>query len=201
MTDITIDITHFSKENVLDTCSAWNILSSNFLLSVSQQAGCIFYLTAYVLYECLYKPRKDPNAKELELQRRLKRLLQLKKITKYNIDIEDLQDIEILEKRRKLGKGELSSMVLAKKFYKSFLTDDQKARVLAKTILDRKDIQTTPHLFGWLVYIEYIGDVDKDIIINEHNELNRPLEKYLKSIFNHALQCRLIPSSGKESSR
>ncbi|KUO59699.1 MAG: hypothetical protein APF84_13660 [Gracilibacter sp. BRH_c7a] len=192
-----VDLTYFNKANVLDTCSIWNIISSNCLFSVAQQAGCSFYMTSYVLYECLYKPRKEVDSIDLELQNRLRKVLERNIITRYSLDLEDLQDVEILERRKKLGKGELSSIVFAKKFRQSIITDDQKARKLARTILDASCVQTTPQLFGWLFFINFLADADKDTIIQEHNSFKQPLEKYFLITYEEALRLRLISGAGK----
>jgi len=177
--------------NVIDTCAIWNILSSQKFLSLAKQAGCSFLYTRFVLYECLYKPRTEFNQRDNELQERLKRLIAQKGIAEFSLDIEDLQDIEVLQQRENLGKGELSSIVLAKKFGRSFQTDDQGARKLSKVFLEDESIQTTPQLFGWLAYISYISDTDKDEIIKEHKYFNRPLEKFFHEVYKYALQFRL----------
>lgn len=113
------------------------------------------------------------------------------KFKDYHIDIEDLQEIEILQNRRNLSKGELSSIVFAKKTRQAFITDDQSARVLAQKILDAKMVQTTPHLFGWLFYSNYLIDSDKDRILNEHSELKRPLAKYFEKMYSKAYELKL----------
>ena len=187
-----INLTNFNKINFTDTCSIWNILSSLYFLKLAQQANCVFNITSYVLYECLYKKRKEALSNdEIELQKRLNKLLKSNEIHSYSLDISDLQDVEALENRKKLGKGELSSIVFAKKYGQSFLTDDQKARKLAKELFEGEIIQTTPHLFGWLAYQSFINDTDKESIIIEHNSLNRPLEKFFREVFNEALKIRL----------
>ena len=53
-----------------------------------------------------------------------------KRFTAYNITIDDLQEIDVLNSRKKLGKGELSSIVFAKKTRQAFLTDNTRARKL-----------------------------------------------------------------------
>jgi len=113
------------------------------------------------------------------------------KFRDYHIDIEDLQLIEVLKNRRNLSKGELSSIVFAKKTRQAFLTDDQSARILAQKILDPKMVQTTPHLFGWLFYSDYLIDSDKALIIKEHSELGRPLAKYFEEMYLKAYELKL----------
>lgn len=109
----------------------------------------------------------------------------------YHISIEDLQDIEILQKRKNLSKGELSSIVFAKKTRQALLTDDQGARKLAEQVMDKKSVQTTPHLFGWLFYADFLRDGDKDRIIKEHKDFKRPLAKYFSEMYVKALEFKL----------
>ena len=91
-----------------------------------------------------------------------------------------------------LGKGELSSIAFAKRTRQAFLTDDQGARKLATTSLDNCNIQTTPHLFGWLMYQQFLSDSDKDRVIAQHEEFDRPLKKYFEIMYTKALEYRLM---------
>lgn len=160
------NITRFWLNNVIDTCSIWNILSSELLYRSSLVAGCCFALTNYVEYECLYKKRKSRNNHSLVLK--LQRELSQRKFMSYGISIDDLQEIEILNNRKKLGKGELSSIVFAKKTRQAFLTDDRKARSLAKIVLGDDYVQTTPHLVGFCFYKRILLDGDFSTLLNEH---------------------------------
>jgi predicted nucleic acid-binding protein len=112
------------------------------------------------------------------------------KFTAYSCDIDDLQTIGLLQNRKRLGKGEISSIAFAMKYQQAVLTDDQKARRLALEA-GHKAVQTTPHLFGWLVFIGRLGDQDKDVVIAEHRELDGILSQYLEEAYLLALQCRL----------
>jgi hypothetical protein len=85
-----------------------------------------------------------------------------------NITIDVLQEIGILENRKNLGKGELSSIVFAKKTKQAFLTDDKKARTLAKEVLGSEFVQTTPHLVGFCFYKRHLLDSDFNSLIAEH---------------------------------
>lgn len=177
--------------NIVDTCSIWNVLSSKILYNASQTAKCVFSCTRFVLYECFSKPRKKVEEHDSVLITRLIKEREHGKFMDYHIDIEDLQEIDILECRRNLSKGELSSIVLAKKTRQAFLTDDQSARILAQNLLDPNMVQTIPHLFGWLFYSGYLIDSDKDPIIAEHNELGRPLAKYFIEMYLKANELKL----------
>jgi predicted nucleic acid-binding protein len=186
-----VDPSVFYTINVVDTCSIWNILSSNLLYNAAMTAKCTFSCTQFVYYECLHKPRQKSSEEDFELQRRYKRERRKGKFSKYHIAIEDLHNIEILERRKKLSKGELSSIIFAKKTQQAFMTDDQGARRLAEQVMDKRKVQTTPHLFGWLIYSDFLSDSDKDQIIKEHKLNGRPLEKHFKKIYLKALELKL----------
>lgn len=160
------NITKLHLVNVTDSCSVWNILTSPIIFKASAQAGCYFALTKFVSYECLYKKRKqlhDQNLiKILELE------ISKGRFTPCDITIDDLQEIEILENRKRLAKGELSSIVFAKKTRQAFLTDDRKARNLGKEVLGNDYVQTTPHLVGHFFYKRLLLDADFPVLIAEH---------------------------------
>ena len=190
---------HFIKCNVADACSIWNILSSKILYqsAISASSKCFFCCTKFVYYECLIRQHNNESESEIKLRRRLlnerAKGVQFKE---YNLDIEDLQEIEILENRKKLGKGELSSIIFAKKTQQAFMTDDKKARNLAKKVMDNNMIQTTPHLLGWLFYSNFLMDSDKDSIIKEHSEFRTTqwgnLSKFFERMYNKALEYKLM---------
>jgi predicted nucleic acid-binding protein len=190
----------FNKLNVIDACSISNILSSKILREATKTAKCIFCCTEFVQYECIYKPRKNYSLKDRELTKRLENEQNQNEFKVYSLDIEDLLEIDILEKRKNLGKGELSSIAFAKRTSQAFLTDDFQARQLANNELKINSVQTTPHLFGWLIYENMLGDSDKDVILNELREFNRlDGKRKLQSIFfedmySKALEQRLMKS-------
>jgi len=190
--NMSINPSVFNKLNVADTCSIWNILSSKLLLQATKAAKCVFCCTAYVQYECLDKPRKSISSKDTELKTLLKKEQEQENFSVYHLDIDDLLDIEVLQERMNLGKGELSSIAFAKKTRQAFLTDDQGARKLASTTLETNNIQTTPHLFGWLIYERFLSDDDKDKVIIQHESFNRPLKKYFEKMYNRALKYKLM---------
>lgn len=197
-----LDPSFFHPYNVTDTCSIWNILSAEKLYkaATSVAAKCYFCCTRFVYYECLVKPRSNETQEEKELRRRLtferKTNGQFKD---YHIDIEDLQEIEILKKRKNLDKGELSSIVFAKKTGQAFLTDERDARSLAEQVMDEGMVQTTPHLLGWLFYHRILTDSDKDLIIEEHSKFRREkrgnLSKFFKIMYKRACEYRLMNRS------
>lgn len=194
-----LDPSTFIPYNVLDSCSIWNILSSVTLYraAVSESAGCFFCCTNFVQYECLIKPRPEMTEQEKKLRECLTiEKSKGKQFVDYHLSIEDLQDLEVLEKRKNLGKGELSSIVFARKTGQPFLTDDKGARKLAESILNDNQVQTTPHLYGWLFYKNILMDSDKDLIINEHSTYRTTtrgnLSRFFESMYKRALELQLM---------
>jgi hypothetical protein len=187
-----IDVSRFHPHNIADTCAVWNILSSRRLLRVALDAGVVFVCTRVVAYECLLKPRKNVTDADVELRSRLQAAQEAQAFSVFSLDIDDLQTVELLEKRKRLGKGELSSIAFALKTRQAFLTDDQKARKLAADVLSNPGAQTTPHLFGWLYFNNHLTDSEKDSVIAEHKQLARPLATFFEQIYLEALRCRLM---------
>lgn len=186
------DPSQFHALNVADTCSLWNLLSSDCLYSAAREASCSFCCTSFVIYECLHKQRRKITTEDNELMQRLEREMDARRIVSYSLSIADLQDVELLESRQRLSKGELSSIAFAHKTRQAFLTDDQKARRLSETLLDSKMTQTTPHLFGWLIFSGKLSDTDKDLVIVQHEALKRPLRPYLEEMYLEGLRCRCM---------
>ena len=185
-----IDPTQFHPINVADTCTVWNLLSSKLLFAAALSAKCDFCITGFVSYECLRKPRKTTLAQEAVLVTALHDALARRTIQEQSCTISDLQDIEVLEARRKLGKGELSSLAYARKISQAFMTDDQKARKLAAEVR-HAPTQTTPHLFGWLIFKRVLTDADRGTVVSQHVASGRPLQKYLDEAYDTALKCLL----------
>ena len=195
-----LDPSSFYLHNIVDTCAVWNVLSSQLLYARAKSAGVVFFCTSFVIYECLSRPRKLTTASEPELQKRLRDARSNNDFQSYQLDIDDLQTVEILKRRKQLGMGELSSLALALKTRQALLTDDQKARRLTQEVIkDMKETvpnhpghQTTPHLVGWLFFSGHLTDSDKDIVIKQHKAMNRPLEKYFCEMYMEALRCRCM---------
>jgi hypothetical protein len=186
-----VDPTHFNPLNVVDTCSVWNILSSKLLYARAVVSKCFFSCTEFVRYECLSKKRKNVSSEDQELQSRLRTEIINGQFRSYGVDLEDLQDVGILQSRKRLSLGELSSIAFAKKTQQAFMTDDQKARRLAEQVMQPDQVQTTPHLFGWMFFNGGLEDSDKDQIIREHAAMKRPLAKLFEQMYLWALQHRL----------
>ena len=186
-----IDPSKFHLVNVADTRSVWNVLSSSLLHAAAKEARCEFCITSFVRYECLTKPRKKaPNVAETELMRRLAQEQGRGGFVAHSCDIGDLQTIKLLESRKRLGKGELSSIAFAMKIGQAIVTDDMKARKLAEDS-GHALTQTTPHLFSWLIFKGRLSDSDKGTVIAQHEAMERPLTPHFETAYEMALQCRL----------
>lgn len=195
MSTFRVDVRDFILHNVTDACAVWNVLSSRTLYSAARCRNCRFTITGYVAYECLRKRGREDEG-DREILGRFNADRREGRWPIQNLDVQDLLDVEMLEKRKRLGKGELSSMVLAKKLDVAILTDDQKGRRLAEQYLGGvKRVQTTPQLFGWLIFERLLADSDKDAVIREHNEVGRPLGDRFDAIYMKALEMRLAFNS------
>jgi hypothetical protein len=181
----------FARSNFTDTCSIWNLLSSKTLLLIARRAGCDFLLTEYVVYECLVKPRSSESSQETALKSSLIGERAAGRFTTYRLSVEDLQDLTRLQQIRRLGRGELTSIVLAEKFRIAFLTDDKAARKLGNTVLGSDRTQTVPHLVAWLTYEGEVLDGEKAAIVLEHSQMGRPLAKHIEDGHLLGLQARL----------
>lgn len=185
-----IDPSKFHLINVADTCSVWNVLSSARLHAAAKEAHCEFCVTSFVRYECLTKPRRASSPAETELMRRLTQEQARGGFAAHSCDIGDLQAIKLLESRKKLGKGELSSIAFAMKIGQAIITDDMKALKLAENS-GHALAQTTSHLFSWLIFKGRLGDSDKATVIAQHQSMERPLTPHFEKAYEMALQCRL----------
>ena len=187
------DLSAFHPCNVVDTCAVWNLLSSWRLYRAAIQNRAFFICTDFVVYECLHKPRKKPPTyADQELQRRLQKANAEKGIDFQTLDTVDLQSVQILEKRKHLGKGELSTIAYALKISQAALTDDRPAKKLAVQVMQSNHVQTTPHLVGWLFFKGYLSYSDKSSLLLEHQEMNRPLGSQYEQTYEEACRCRLL---------
>jgi hypothetical protein len=189
-----IDPSTFHLVNVADTCSVWNILSSMRLYSASKEANCDFCMTDFVRYECLVKSRSAPTEAQQTLIGRLRQEQKMGRFMAHACTIDDLQEVALLEKRKQLGKGELSSIAFAKKIHNAVMTDDQKARKLASAS-GHDLVQTTPHLFSWLIFTGRLVDADKSLVIDQHEAMEQDLRPHFERAYDLALMCRLNNSA------
>ena len=185
-----IDPSKFHPVNVADTCSVWNVLSSARLHSAAKDARCDFCITSFVYYECMVKPRKFLTNADQELRKRLYAEQRTGAFQAHSCSVDDLQDVRVLESRKRLGMGEISSIAFAMKIGHAVLTDDQKARKLAEAAGHRL-VQTTPHLFSWLIFTRRLGDTDVSLVVDQHKTFGGDLAPYLDQAYRLALQCLL----------
>ncbi len=185
-----IDPSKFHPINVADTCSVWNILSSACLHAAAVGAHFDFCITSFVHYECLVKARKVPKAVDNELRQRLIHEQLHGRFRPHSCGIGDLQTVQLLESRKRLGKGELSSIAFAMKINQAVITDDQKARWLAESS-GHHLTQTTPHLHSWLVFHGHLTDADHKLVMRQHKEMEGSLAQHLQRAYELALQCKL----------
>jgi len=189
-----IDPSRFHLINVADTCSVWNLLSSSRLYVAAKEAHCDFCITQFVQYECLVKPRSKPVSVAAQaLISRLKAEQARGLFQAHACGIDDLQSVELLERRKRLGKGELSVIAFAMKIGQAVLTDDQEARRLAADV-GHTLVQTTPHLFAWLMFSGRLGDADKQLVIEQHEAMEQALRPHFETAYAMALMCRLNAS-------
>ncbi len=189
------DISQFRLLNVGDTCSLWNLLASPLLYVTSRAAGMRVCCTNVVIYECLHK-RSQHWPERLVLQGRLKSKLGDGSITAYPIELEDLQQVHVLQNRKKLSIGELSVLVFAGKTQQAMLTDDKGAQKLALTHLAAGAVQSTPHLIAWLYFTSLLGDADVAQVKAELSGLARNLDPHFDNFYHEAQQCRAVAALG-----
>lgn len=189
MSNITIKIENFLLHNVIDTCSINNLISSKKLFNSSILCKCVFIVTDSVYFECLLKPWKKNKNNKTELQKRIQEAFSSLRFEKHQISLDDLFNPEMMNLLNHLGKGEVSSIILAKKYQIAFLTDDQKARKYAEDILGKEKVQTVPHLSGWMFFKRVLIDSDLQEIITEHNQIiiSGRLNKYIEDAYHAAM--------------
>ncbi|WP_431285002.1 hypothetical protein ACQW02_09360 [Humitalea sp. 24SJ18S-53] len=109
--------------------------------------------------------------------------------------LQDLQAVTAQPEVRKLGRGEVAALALARKLRSAVLTEDRGARRAAPRV-GVEPAQTTPHLLGWLLYEGELTDGDVSAIISEHEGRIAPnrgqLTVYLRRIHEEACRCRLL---------
>lgn len=186
-----VDPRRFDRTNVTDTCAVWNVLSSQRLYGSALDARCYFACTGYVVYECLKKTRKASSAADESLKERLCREQERGRFQEFHVTLDEFLEVVELDRGRKLGSGELSSLAFARKHRQAFLTDDQKARRFAGEVWQEGVVQTTPQMLGWLFYTGRLFDADIARIVGEHEEAGRALGRYFREMYERALECRL----------
>lgn len=192
---MTIDPRSFDRVNVTDTCAIWNVLSSDLLYRRAMQAGCDFCCTEYVAYEALVRAPAKQDSAHAELQSRLRSAREAGQFKTYSISLLDLIAVATLQARRRLSLGELSSIAFASNIRQAFLTDDQKARRLAGEVPSVSRVQTTPHMFAWLYFTGQVTDADVGAVIEQHEQVRRPLRPHFEAAYAAACRARLMERS------
>jgi hypothetical protein len=137
------------------------------------------------------------SKKEEELRERFRKEHERHSISSYKISIEDLQTVELLSNRKKLSKGELSSIAFAIQTRQSFLSDDKGALKLALTELDTTMVQSTSLLFGWLFFHDHLADHQKEEIILELEAYGRYMRPHYEDAYKQALKFKLMARSNQ----
>lgn len=183
------------KAVVVDTCAIWNLLSSPKLYMMCAALGFHFAVATYCIYECLHKPRKKSTAGDAELRERLARARGRAQFGDYPLSVEDLQEVDLLQRRKRLGKGELATIALAKRLNLGAQTDDDRGEKLAIAVLSLARVQTTPHVLGWLFFHGHLQDHELKVVVDEHEAVGRNMSARFRSAYHQALHARLLAST------
>lgn len=190
------NIISFNKNSVIDSCSVKNLVSTNTLYQAAQREKCQFIISNFIEYELLYRERKHIDSltedRIKELDQLIKEKIHKGEMPKYDIDISDLFDPLIRNHSSLRSRGEITAIILARKFNIGMVTDDIKAQNFAKQNLTDDRVESIPSLFGWLLYNKKLYDSDKDKIISEQKYYYRSQEKQLERMYRVALEKILV---------
>jgi predicted nucleic acid-binding protein len=190
------NITSFNKYSVIDSCSVKNLVSTNTLYQAAQREKCQFIISNFIEYELLHRERKNIDSltedRIKELDQLIKKKINTGEIPKFDIDISDLFDPLIRNQSSLRSRGEITAIILARKFKIGMVTDDIKAQKIAKQNLTDDMVDSIPSLFGWLIYNKKLYDADKDKIISEQKYYYRSQEKQLGKVYRVALEKILV---------
>ncbi len=98
--------------------------------------------------------------------------------------------MQLLEKRKRLGAGELSTIAFAMKIGQAVLSDDRKACRLAIEA-GHALTQTTPQMLAFLYFDGRLGDSDVHMVMRQHEESGRGLRPHFERAYEQALICKL----------
>lgn len=197
---ITVDVRVFAPVSAIDTCSIWNLLSSPRLLGTALRTGRWFVVAPYVWYEALGKQRSRPTSAELAMQEEFRARLAAgnQGFSREATSLADLQALAVIPACRRLGRGEIAALALARRLRSAVLTEDRGARKVAP-LVGVELAQTTPQLLGWLLYEGHLSDSDVSDVIAEHEariEASRGrITIYFRRIYEEACRCRLLRQS------
>lgn len=182
----------FTQLVIVDTCSVWNVLSTERLFRAANAAKVTFCITPMVLYECLNKPRKSITP---EMKTLIQRLISSRRNGNFQLQSCDLDDLLAVTRRAPaaLSSGELSCIATAYKITTfAVMTDERQARQYSEQKLNLR-VETTPKLYGWLHFHRHLVDSDHKAVIAEHELYERrPLSKFFHEAYESALQYQLM---------
>lgn len=190
------DIKHFNKDSVIDTCSVLNLLSSEMLYRTTINKNINFIISDFIEYELIYKRRNIKNESKNrvanELDKKIISAIQEKKIGKYALSLNDLHDPIFLEHGKRKSIGELTGLILARKFQIGLVTDDHGAQKIASKIIGADKVDSICSLISWLFYNDYLSDTDKDVIIGEQEYYYRNQKDNFEKAYRKGLEQRLM---------
>jgi hypothetical protein len=128
----------------------------------------------------------------MELRRKLTAAISNQQIRVHSISLEDLLEVELLENRRKLGRGELTTIAFAKTTRQSAFSDDKRARSLATAVLGPARAQWTAQLLGWLCYNGRLVDHECKAVEGELAAYGRSMSPHLENAYRSALHAKLL---------
>jgi len=158
-----------------------------------------FAVTKYCLYECLDKPRKKPKDGDFKIRQRLRDARAKGSFGEHALSVEDLQEVALLQLRKRVGAGELSTIALAKRFGIGMQTDDDRAEKFAAEILGDSRVQTTPHILGWMFFHGLLADHQLGVVVEEHLEVGGSLRERFEEAHVEACRARLLAQSSNGS--
>lgn len=183
------------KHVVIDTCAIWNVLSSRKLHAACAALGFHFAVAAYCIWECLEKPRKRHKPGDVELRARLEDARAKGQFQDHSLSVEDLQEMDVLRQMKSLGRGELATIALAKRFNIGAQTDDDGGEKLAVRVLSLARVQTTPHIVAWLFFGGHLADHELQTILDEHASVDGDIGDRFRAAYEQGLRSRLLGST------
>lgn len=188
---MTFDPRAFPLMVVADACSVWNVLSVKRLFEAATEANVTFLVTPMVLYECLQKKRTMTPA----VTTLMSRLSVARTAGKFPVQECDIDDLLAVTRQcpKGLSSGELSCIAMSYRYSTIyFMTDERQAKHVARSTLGL-EVQTTPRLYGWLLYRRLLWDSDHQALIEEHERHERrPLTVFFNEARFSALEYQLM---------
>lgn len=186
----------FISVNVTDTCAVWHLVGSPTLFTSAVGAKLSFIITPTVDYECFTKQGVRPvSVVRLRLREHLRAHLNAGRVSTMSVSIESLQATILAAKEKgltkRLGRGELSCVALARDLgHAAVLTDNKREFRVIEPLVDGR-LQKTPQLLGWLYMTDRLSDGDVDLVIQQHEQADGHLGKWLRVAHRTACEKRL----------